>query len=348
MSNITRLAYAERLQTFEGYWDEQQATARQLAAIGHIYDRPPLEVLEEGSRCISCSRFVQRELSIKALGDAMSSFRSYEEDFEDFNFHHPNCIRLQVRIPLDPQAVLPGLHGYRLNDLKRKWERRLAGRPLPPPLGRASQSSSLFSLPTELRLEIYSMILPTLHSTTEIVPLNRDSSRVITQEGFAKTGPRDTTKPNILQTCRAVHEEAADLLYSNTTFRFASSKVMYLFLRSIGKAGRELLKCIDVQCGHREDAVAFALLASCEKLRAITIRLPRPSLLFGHASIWIEDGVACLLTLSGLDEVTFGRCESSINYMDDSKTDAAIIRRELTRPRGSPGRIRSVNGYLDV
>ena len=52
-----RTTYAERLQTFEGLWDEYQAAARQLAAIGHVCDKPPLEALEAGSRCISCGMF---------------------------------------------------------------------------------------------------------------------------------------------------------------------------------------------------------------------------------------------------------------------------------------------------
>ena len=353
MKNVTLLTYHERLQTFEGYWHEHLTTARQLAAIGHVYDRPPLEVLEEGSRCISCSNFVKRELSIKALGDAETPSRNYENDFDNFTFHHPSCIRLQVRIPLDPQTVFPGLHGGRIEKLRNKFEGKSRSTTASGPIERQSQTSSLLTLPTEIRLEIYSMILPTLDPVTQIVPLNRDSSRVITSMGYEKIGPRDTTKPNLLRTCRVVNEEALDLLYSSTTFQFASpkvtpSKVMYLFLRSIGKAGRRLVKSVDILCGGREDAIAFALLASCEKLRSITIRLPRPTILFPRAPIRYIDGMSCLLALSGLEEVTFGPCESSYNFMDNSKPDAAIIRREIMRPRGKPGDIRSVNGYLDI
>ena len=109
-----------------------------------------------------------------------------------------------------------------------------------------------------------------------------------------------------------------------------------------------MITSIDILCGSREDAIAFALLASCDKLRKITIRLPRPVISFPGAPIWISDGTSCMLALSGLQEVAFGSCESSTNYMNDDKPDAAILRRELTRPRGGLGNIRSINGYLDV
>jgi hypothetical protein len=216
------------------------------------------------------------------------------------------------------------------------------------PIQRLPQTSSLFSLPTELRLQIYAQVLPHLDGVTEVVPLNRDSSRVITRAGFDKTGPRDLTKHNILRTCRAINDEASDLLYSHTTFRFASSKNMYFFLRSIGQRSRQLVHSVDVHCGSREDAVAFALLASCEDLQFLTIRLPRPRILLSTWPLWCIDGMSCLLALSGLQQVEFGYCESSFGCMDDQKPDAAVIRRELMRPKGTPCSIRTVNGCLDV
>ena len=342
MVNVSLLSYTERLQTFEGYWDDRKTTARQLAAIGHVCDRPPLESLVKGSRCVTCAAFVSQDLSVRTL-EATTISHSYAEDFDNFGFHHPSCIRLQVRIPLEPQALFPGLYSYHLNSIRSKFERRSVAPNVPATSQRLPQSSSLFSLPAEIRLEIYKMILPSWDSMTEIVPLNRESARVITSMGYEKTGPRDTTKPNLLRTCRTVNEEAMDLLYSHTTFKFASTKVMFLFLRSVGKAGRELIKAVDIHCGHREDAISFALLASCEKLRAMTIRLPRQVLLFSRAPIWCIDGMACLLALSGLQEVTFGACESHFNYMTDDKPDAAIIRRELTRLKGAPGNYQCLN-----
>lgn len=349
MTPEVQLTYSERLETFEGFWDIDFATARQLAAIGHICDRPPLEALDEGSHCITCSAFVKRGVSVKALGGGPLS-HSYEDDYSSVGFHHSGCTRLQVRIPLEPQSHM-GLYGFRMQDVRAKWEKRIAAQKRTAPSSRVIQSSSLFSLPTELRLEIYKQILPELEAVTSILQLNRDSARVITSVGSQKTGPRDTTKANILLTCRAVHEEAIDILYSHTAFKFYGrdgTKILYLFLRSIGQSGRDLIKSVDVQCGNREDAIAFALLASCEKLQSITIRLPRAVILFPGPPIWCVDGMSSLLALSGLKEVKYEMPDSAFPYMFDEKPDAATIRRELTRPKGSSGNIRSIGGYLDM
>ena len=342
--------YPDRLATFEDYWNEHESTARQLAAIGHVYDRPPLEAIEEGSRCISCSAFVKRDLSIRALEGPVGSPGKYNDVFENFAFHNPACIRLQVRIPLEPQATLGGLHGgFRIQEMRSKWEKRTQLSSVPGSRFHVGQTSSLFSLPTELRLEIYSMILPDLDNVTEVVPINRDSPRVVTRAGQEKTGPRDLTKCNLLQTCRAIHNEALDLLYTTRAYRFANAKTLYLFLRAIGPSGRGLLKNVDVYCGSREDAITLALLATCPKLRSIIVRLPRPKLLFPRSPIWLADGVACLLSLSGLEDVSFGECGPNFpHYMRDGMKDAEIVRRELTRHKDSPGNIRWVYGYLDL
>ena len=345
-------AYPDRLATFHGFWDNHPATACQLAAIGHVYDRPPLEALEEGSRCVSCSKFVRRELSIRALEGSLgsSSTRDYDGAFEGFSFHHPSCIRLQVRIPLEPQATLGGLYGgSRFQEMRSRWEQWQKVMSGAAPVMQRPQTSSLFSLPTELRLDIYSMILPSMDNVTEIVPINRDSSRVVTKMGQEKTGPRDLTKANLLRTCKAIHNEALDILYTRTTYQFGNAKILYLFLRHIGTAGREIITSVDVYCGSREDAITLALLATCPKLRSITIRLPRPRLLLPRSPLWLLDGIACLLSLDGMEEVRFGDCGA--NYpmaMDDNKSDAEIVRRELTRPKGTSGNVRWVDGYLDL
>ena len=343
------MSYGDRLSTFRGYWDANFTTARQLAAIGHVSDRPPLESLEEGSRCITCSHFVSKIQSVKALEGAISDFGSYTDG--TFSFHHVGCIRLSLRIPIDPQTLYPAMDGNRFRHTVQRFERR------PLPLGerpRLGQKSSLFSLPTEIRLQIYAMVLPALtsddhggRSEVEIVQLNRDSSRVITKAGFDKIGKRDSSQTNLLRTCRSVHEEALDMLFTNITYKFFNTKVLYLFLRHIGQAGREVLEAVDILCGGREDAVAFALLASCPKLRSITIRLPRSIIMLPGAPLWCVDGMTCLLDISGLEEVNFGTCPSP-QHMSNDSADAAIIRRELTRTKGSQSHVRFIDGYPDL
>lgn len=350
-SNATALTYPERLDTF-AYWIENETTARQLAALGHVCDRPPLEALEEGSHCVTCNAFVKRADSVKALeGPFNNSIIDHARGFDGFSLHHPRCDRLQVRIPLDTYITLPGyLSSARMSDVRNMWERRSKPAAKMRLGERHTQSSSLFSLPTELRLQIYSMILPVMDKVTPIMSLNRDSARIVTQMGYEKMGPRDMAKINLLCTCRAVHDEALDLLFTNITYKFDSTKLLYLFLRHIGSYGRQLLESIDILCHHREDAVAFSLLATCTKLKRINIRSRRPALMKPPRGLWIEDGVACLLELRGLKTVTFGEHagHNAPGYLDDTKPDAAIVRRELTRPRGEKGGVRWVDGHLDL
>ena len=338
MNPASNISFATRLHSFEDQWPDHQTSARQLAALGHVCDRPPLESLEEGSRCVDCGIFLPKQPSVDALEGSITTSTPT-------TFHKPKCTRLQIRMPLEAsRATLD------YSSLVNRWEQRSRAVPANSrSQAEVRQTSGLFSLPTELRLQIYSYILPSLSEVTEIVPLHRDSSRMITKAGFDRPGPRDKTKANLLLACKAIYIEALDLLYSNTTFRVDATRSLYLFLRNIGHVGRQMLRAVDVTCGQREDAVAFALLGACEELRSLTIRLARPKLLLPIAPLWLADGVACLLALSGLEEVKFGVCCGKAQMdMSDDKTDASILRRELTRLKGTPSGVREVDGVLDL
>ena len=338
MNPASNISFATRLHSFEDQWPDHQTSARQLAALGHVCDRPPLESLEEGSRCVDCGIFLPKQPSVDALEGSITTSTPT-------TFHKPKCTRLQIRMPLEAsRATLD------YSSLVNRWERRSRAVPANSrSQAEVRQTSGLFSLPTELRLQIYSYILPSLSEVTEIVPLHRDSSRMITKAGFDRPGPRDKTKANLLLACKAIYIEALDLLYSNTTFRVDATRSLYLFLRNIGHVGRQMLRAVDVTCGQREDAVAFALLGACEELRSLTIRLARPKLLLPIAPLWLADGVACLLALSGLEEVKFGECCGKAQMdMSDDKPDAIILRRELTRLKGTPSGVREVDGVLDL
>jgi hypothetical protein len=339
MNPISPISFATRLHTFQDQWPTHQTAALQLSALGHVCDRPPLESLEEGSRCIDCGLFLPKQPSIEALEGPLTLS-------SPLTFHKPKCPRLQFRMPLETsRATLD------YSSLVNRWEQRTRAAA---PSGSRSQAevrqrSGLFSLPTELRLQIYSYILPSLAEVTEIVPLHRDSTRIITRAGFSRPGPRDQTKANLLLSCKAIYLEALDLLYSHTTFKTDSTRTLYLFLRNIGVVGRQMLRSVDVTCGQREDAVAFALLGACPDFKCLRLRLARPRLLFPMAPLWVADGVACLLALRGLEEVRFGEC-SGVGTVDmsDEKADAAILRRELMRERGTRSGVREVDGVLDL
>ncbi|CAK4033657.1 Hypothetical predicted protein [Lecanosticta acicola] len=367
------MTYPDRLATFSGYWDNHQTAARQLAALGHICDRPPIEAIEEGSHCISCNIFVPKAQSIRALEGPLCRTTSNGDNAPTIpNLHHPNCLRLQVRIPLENQTVLTGsLSGYHhhhqhhhhriRNNHTTSGQDSIDKRhpPSSPPQhpNPQPQQSPFFSLPTELRLQIYAYILPQMAPTTHMLPRTRDSTTLTTHMAYqqnlsssSSSSHSPSTLP-LLSTCRAIHTEALPLLFPpTTTYRLPSTKEGYLFLRHLGHAGRQHLHSVDVACGQREDAVAFALLASCPRLRNLTIRLPRPVLLPPLPRLWVLDGVACLLELHGLESVTFGPCGGMLPGLDESKADAVLLREKLMRPRGqgSGSGVRWVDGYLDL
>ena len=62
--------YDDRLKTFAGHWEDSMTAARLLAAVGHACDRPPVESLVDGSRCVSCGAFVSKDASERMLGDS--------------------------------------------------------------------------------------------------------------------------------------------------------------------------------------------------------------------------------------------------------------------------------------
>lgn len=158
MQTAPILSFATRLQSFVDQWPDNQTAARQLAALGHVCDRPPLESLEEGSRCIDCGLSIPKLRSVEVLEGSMTSSSLH-------TFHKPKCTRLQIRTPLETNRTT-----LDYSSLVDRWERRSRmwgdsrSRPELP------QTSGLFSLPTELRLQIYSYILPSISEVTEVVP----------------------------------------------------------------------------------------------------------------------------------------------------------------------------------
>jgi hypothetical protein len=349
-STATSLSLPERLLSFEGYWNEDEATARQLAAMGHVYDRPPLAALEEGTYCISCNAFVKREDSIATLQESLFKKSSRRDSGpKTFKFHHATCMRLQVRIPLDIHTSPGQLAHHFKHD---NWSHRLEQQT--PMVDSTNTTLSkvegyrLLALPTEIKMQIYSMIIPTMDRVTSITAADREGTRLSTPHSVQQPCHDNESSLHLLRSCRAILYDAQDVLFHATTYRFESTKLMYLFLRHIGSHGRQLLRSVDVVCGSREDAIAFALLAACPKLNSITIRMCKGKLLPGiSCSLWVLDGVACLLELSGLETVTFGECGFSAHLREDMH-DGRIVRRELTRLRGDPSGIRWVNGFPDL
>jgi hypothetical protein len=184
---------------------------------------------------------------------------------------------------------------------------------------------------------------------------------VVTSAVANKVGRRDYTQINLLATCKIIHREALGFLFHKRAFRFqhlssnnfnsTSSKTLYLFLRHIGAQGRAELECVDIQLGGREDAIAFALLASCRNLKSITIRHSKPHLIaVPTPPVWLVEGIASFLSLRGLGNVNFANPEQDeCRWLHASDQDAIVITRELSKNRGEPSSVRFVDGrWLDL
>ncbi|QIX00019.1 hypothetical protein AMS68_005536 [Peltaster fructicola] len=343
----SRLSYAERLQTFkDSYWENDLATARQLAAIGHVSDRPPLESLEEGSRCINCAVFKAKDASVTLLDNPITDHKFMEAEMTDF--HHKKCIRLATRMP-------------RKRLRSERWP--LGRSPSPPSQPKRKpqcskrahgDDSSFMKLPVEIRLQIYGYILPRLGRRCHIQE-DPYSSATFQLMAVPAVGPVSPGELDILRTCRTIHAEALSELYSKTELAFSSTKLLYIFLRTVGRRGRRFLQAVAIKYGSREDALAFALLACCESLATFRIMVARPTLMYPGAPFWIIDGIATMLDNSGIERVHFVRDvqsqairKSSLGLEDYSSTDTQVIRRELTRPRDSPSNVRFIDGIPDL
>jgi hypothetical protein len=275
---------------------------------------------------------------------------------------------LQIRIPLEWQTISVDSRGVKtsldFNTMRKRFEtsnRDQTDLPEPRPPANTAPKTNLFSLPVELRLQIYSLLLPRLPRVTSIVPLHRDSNRVVTLAGRNRIGQRDLTQTNLLATCKAIHHEALYFLFHKRVFRFeslssnnfnaTSSKTLYLFLRHIGARGRAELESVDICLGGREDAIAFALLASCHNLKSIKIRHAKRYIIAAYAPVWHLEGISSLLALRDIKNIEFGVIEGSGEEvcLQASDQDAQVVARELRKRRGEPSGIRFVDGrWLDM
>lgn len=242
----SRLSYAERLDTFkDSYWDDSMATARQLAAMGHASDRPPLESLEQGSRCISCSFFMSKRSSIEWLDGSINHDAFLMAQHHDF--HHERCERLAIRMPHRTPGNLHLTTKFLKRSARKSCLQYTNNRFV---LQDSGADESLFwRLPVELRLQIYSYVLPKLKKNLAIVLRSATSLQLAIFTGFQAFTGRRPGGLQLLKTCQTMHDEALGDIYERTLFRFESTKLLYIFLRRIGQRGRRLLKAVDVRCG---------------------------------------------------------------------------------------------------
>ena len=330
MAHGDGLTYGQRLSTFQRDWSDALDVAVQLAAIG--YESIGV-VCGTGvtARCISCTGWIEKSFAIKAIGNVLP--RQSQDLFKLllFKFHRRGCVRFPLSLPrgLGNYGIIGLPNFYRLpyvnegtpNVNERFDAQQECDEIQTPRVG-------LFSLPTEIRLKIYAMVLPRLERTTRMGLLQEDvngaewgdpyapgeasstyevtSSRRSPSPSLPPSWEPPVSKLSIACTCRMMRDEALDLLYSQTTFQFhgiEGTKQMHLFLTTVGAAARQMITSVDVECGTCEDAAAFALLSTCPRLRSITLRLPRQILLLPQSPIWVTECVDCMLSLRALTYV---------------------------------------------
>ncbi|KAK2734197.1 hypothetical protein FQN57_001851 [Myotisia sp. PD_48] len=99
------------------------------------------------------------------------------------------------------------------------------------------------ALPTEIRLQIYELVLICWRDKECILP-DVSESRV-TPLGF--NNPKYTKiVPAVLQTCRQIYSEAIPILYSSNRFRFVGTTTASTFLVQIGPTNVKLLKSLSL------------------------------------------------------------------------------------------------------
>lgn len=100
---------------------------------------------------------------------------------------------------------------------------------------------AFLSLPTEIRLEIYDLLLICRFDRRTLSDIGGDTS----QKELIPSCVQGL-KPAILQTCKQVYEEAIPILYSRNVFRFNMPAVISSFLTKIGATNIKLLKFMHI------------------------------------------------------------------------------------------------------
>ena len=137
------------------------------------------------------------------------------------------------------------------------------------PTNEAERSSKVtfFSLPTEIRLQIYNLLLvsrfdPTRNPwlavgrgetnqkkiTCTILDLNigDDVDNTNDGSGYQQDRRDRTINPAILQTCKKIYHEANPILYSQNVFAIEKTEETFQFIRQIGFVNFKLIKKLEI------------------------------------------------------------------------------------------------------
>ncbi|KAK7424171.1 hypothetical protein QQZ08_008777 [Neonectria magnoliae] len=138
----------------------------------------------------------------------------------------------------------------------------------------AEKTVSFFTLPIEVRLEIYNLLLVSRFCANDSAPWSQEVGvqKPISPFMLKNLGP------HILQTCRRINDEANPILYSHNEFRITGPGETLRFMAQIGPRNVKLLRMlqISVPCYvYGESGTWVALLDALAKdatgLRAVHV-----------------------------------------------------------------------------
>ena len=108
---------------------------------------------------------------------------------------------------------------------------------------RGHNNVSLLTLPVEIRLQIYNLLLVTRFSRIQDPFL---ACQTVVRLHMNRTLQSRTMEPGILQTCKQIYHEANSILYSQNVFSITEPEEMFQFIAQIGPINIKLVKSLDI------------------------------------------------------------------------------------------------------
>lgn len=129
----------------------------------------------------------------------------------------------------------------------RDRNRRIASKPPATDKAKGNNKITLLTLPVEIRLQIYDLLLVSRFDRTECpsMAVEHTDQKVILLE-MCQSWPYRTMETEILQTCKQIYHEAIPMLYSQNVFSISEPEQMSELIAQIGLVNFKLVKTLDI------------------------------------------------------------------------------------------------------
>ena len=184
----------------------------------------------------------------------------------------------------------------------------------------ANNSAAFLTLPAEIRLRVYDLLLVSRSDSKEFHPGLVETpylQRILVGYKF----PPKYTEPGILQTCRQIYHEASKILYSQNIFSIDNPVVALGFIGLVGLANVKLMKALSLWVTPEAELAPWLELLSLLAKEATGLRYIEitwvsfcespSSLLRGAKERGLGDNldfVRALGKIKGLDNLSFRGC----------------------------------------